>query len=547
MNELSRQPWKTMTEATAIEHTDTVFLKPNVKMELLASQWLAWSHLVSPVQHAMNIAFRYLPIMKSFVANPKVHRAASADPKFVGGPFIDLPESAVPEIKELISQTTAQCAELIAFAEDYKQFDKTIQERAHGYCLHDFYRELPRSLGGIVELAYDVNNHPSIRVIEEIVYKYGLENRFTQEILLHDRADIDRKFFANTPRIPSPSAFLAKIQFSDPALDRLSLMRTQPGSFLEAANIFGGDVRDNANFRGLFTTAAPARNAPDYAGDAVRVRYFGHACVLVQTSRTAILIDPITTWDAGSDGRFTYCDLPDSIDFLMISHAHQDHFSPEILVQLRHRVKRVIVPRNKGGNIADPAMALILHRLGYTNIDTVDAFDHVKFDEGKIVSLPFSGEHADLDVNSKQTVLVELKGRKFFFLVDSDAIDPALYKVVTTIAGKLDALFVGMECYGAPLSWLYGPLLTATISRRDDESRRLSASDCERAWRLVKDLDCSRAFIYAMGQEPWLRYLMGLEYQPGSIQLTQARNFIDRCRDSGVAVEHLHISRELFF
>jgi hypothetical protein len=192
-------------------------------------------------------------------------------------------------------------------------------------------------------------------------------------------------------------------------------------------------------------------------------------------------------------------------------------------------------------------MALILRRLGYTNVDIVDTFDRVELNEGAITSLPFSGEHADLDISSKQTVLVELKGRKFFFLVDSDAIDPALYKVVVKIAGRLDAVFVGMECYGAPLSWLYGPLLTATISRRDDESRRLSASDCERAWRLVKDLDCSTAFIYAMGQEPWLRYIMGLEYQPGSIQLTQASNFIDRCRDSDVTVEHLHISREMLF
>lgn len=171
----------------------------------------------------------------------------------------------------------------------------------------------------------------------------------------------------------------------------------------------------------------------------------------------------------------------------------------------------------------------------------------VKFDEGEIVSLPFSGEHADLDIHAKQTILVELKGRKVFFLVDSDAIDPALYRVVADAIGRLDALFVGMECFGAPLSWLYGPLLSKPLSRRDDESRRLSASDCERAWRLVRDLGCPKTFIYAMGQEPWMRYLMGLEYQPGCIQLAQTRNFFDRCREFSVEVEQLHISRELLF
>jgi L-ascorbate metabolism protein UlaG (beta-lactamase superfamily) len=485
--------------------------------------------------------------MQSFVSNPKVHFAASRDSKLIGGPFIDLPESAAPAISELIRKTKTECADLIDFAERYKQFDKLLQDNARGYCLHELYQQLPSSLAGIVEMSYNLNNHPSMRFIEEIVYEYGLDNRFTQEVSLSNIADSDRKFFGNTPRIDAENTFFAQARFDDPILDCLSAMRTEAGSFREVASAFGSGVTNHPGFRNLFTELAPARNAPEYNGDGVRVRYFGHACVLVQTARSAILIDPLVTWDAGSDGRFTYCDLPDSIDYLVISHAHQDHFSPEILVQLRHRVKVAIVPRNKGGNVADPSMALILRRLGYHNVRVVDVFDRIKFGEGEIVSLPFSGEHADLDVHSKQTILLKIKDRTFFFLVDSDAIDPALYKVVATVAGNLDALFVGMECYGAPLSWLYGPLLTAPISRRDDESRRLSASNCERAWRLVKDFGCSRAFIYAMGQEPWLRYIMGLEYQPGCIQLTQARNFVDRCRESGVEIEHLNISREMSF
>jgi hypothetical protein len=216
-------------------------------------------------------------------------------------------------------------------------------------------------------------------------------------------------------------------------------------------------------------------------------------------------------------------------------------------VQLRHRVRRVVVPRNVGGNIADPSMKLILQRLGYTNIDVVDAFDTVTFDEGEIVSLPFSGEHADLNIHSKQTIFINIKGKRFFFLVDSDAIDPGLYKAVIEIVGRPDAMFIGMECFGAPLSWLYGPLMTKPVSRRNDESRRLSASNSERAWRLVKDLGCSKAFIYAMGQEPWLRYLMGLEYKPDAIQLKQAENFIARCVEAGVEIEHLNIAREMHY
>ncbi len=466
----------------------------------------------------------------------------------MGGPFVDLPESAIPEVKALIQQTTTQFGKLIAFARDFKAFDQALQDGATGFCLTEFYDRMPASLAGSTEIYYDLNNNPALRVIEEIIYKYHLDNKPAQEICLSQIKDVDRKFFMTTPRLSAPDRFFATADFSAPQLDVISSMRTHPALLDEVSEAFGVDPSNKAAFENFFTTEVPQRKQPDYTGGDLRVRYFGHACVLIQTERTSILVDPTVTWDANeSDGRFTFADLPDVIDYVIISHCHQDHFSPELLVQLRHRVRKIIVPRNSGGNIADPSMKLILQRLGYVDIEVVDAFDSIKMDEGEIISLPFSGEHSDLNIHSKQTIFVNIKGRRLFFLVDSDAIDPGLYKLVTTIVGKPDALFIGMECFGAPLTWLYGPLLTKPISRRNDESRRLSASNCERAWRLVKDLGSSKAFIYAMGQEPWLRYLMGLEYKPDSIQLKQARSFAERCVEAGVEVEYLNISRELFF
>ena len=534
-----------MNDEAEIDH---VYLRPDVKMEFLACRWLAWGHLIAPVQHAMNIAFRHLPLMQSFIANPRTHIAAASDPKLYGGPFLDLPESAVPEVAKLASDTKDRCAELIRFAHDLKDFDQILQDGAKGFCLANFYERVPSTLAGAIEIAYDLNNHPTIRMIEEITYKYRLNNKDTQEICLFHQKDSERKFFMSTPRVAIPKSYFKKIDFSDPRLDLLSSMRTHSASLKELSHQFSIESETKLTFQSFFTSEPPKRNLPNYTGEDVRVRYFGHACVLIQSSRNSILIDPIFSWDVNlQDGRYNFSDLPDTIDFLVVTHAHQDHFSPEMLVQLRHKVRKIIVPRNVAGNIADPSMSLILKRLGFTNIEIVDPFDSVQFDEGEIISLPFSGEHADLNIQSKHTLLVRIKGRKFFFLVDSDAIDPALYDLVTEIIGEVDATFVGMECFGAPLTWLYGPLLTKPISRQNDESRRLSASNCERAWRLIAGLNSPRAFIYAMGQEPWLRYLMGLEYQPDSVQLKQARNFIEKCIGVGVEVEQLSISREMRF
>lgn len=532
----------------SFEMDTPVFLKPGIKMELLLDRWLAWPHLVPPVQYAMNLAFRYLPAMQSFVANPKIHVAASGDPALYGGPFIDLPESAVDEIAQLLADTKRRAADLIRFAVDFKAFDQRLQEQGTGYSLDAIHENLPPTLAGVTELVYDQNNHPSIRIIEELVPRAGLTNTASQELLLTDVADADRKFFMNTPRIAGDGNFFSRVPFASPVLDRLSSMRTHAAPFGELAELFDASTLANERFAAMFSTEPPVRNAPAYLGDGVRVRHFGHACVLIQSAQTTILVDPMFTWDASSeDGRFTYVDLPDRIDYLVISHCHQDHFSPEALVQLRHKVGKVIVPRNRTGSIADPSMELALRSLGYKDVDTLGALDRVEVDQGEIVSLPFTGEHADLDIFSKQTLFIRLKEKRFFFLVDSDAINPALYRLVREVAGRPDALFVGMECNGAPLSWLYGPLLTKPLSRRDDDSRRLSASNSARAWQLVKDLNCRRAFIYAMGQEPWLRYVMGANYAPNSIQAQQIQDFFKRCEEADVEFEHLHIGKELMF
>ena len=61
----------------------------------------------------------------------------------------------------------------------------------------------------------------------------------------------------------------------------------------------------------------------------------------------------------------------------------------------------------------------------------------------------------------------------------------------------------------------------------------------------MEELRCRSVYIYAMGQEPWMRYLMGLEYQPDSVQLQQAGNFVSRCTEAGLTVEYLKIAKEM--
>src|SRR5689334_5073410 len=96
---------------------DLVYLKPNIVPEPLFAGWYAWPHLISPATSAMNVVGRHLKIMNSFIQSPQIHVAAVKDPRMLGGPFMDHPESRVEAIKRLKEETLRNQRQLIIFAE----------------------------------------------------------------------------------------------------------------------------------------------------------------------------------------------------------------------------------------------------------------------------------------------------------------------------------------------------------------------------------------------------------------------------------------------
>jgi hypothetical protein len=260
------------------------------------------------------------------------------------------------------------------------------------------------------------------------------------------------------------------------------------------------------------------------------------------------LIDPVVAWDRDTDvARLTFADLPDFIDYVFLTHNHQDHVCPEVLLQLRERIGTILVPRNNPYSVADPSLRLTLRGLGFSNVEVMEPLETIRLVDGEIMSLPFYGEHADLSIASKHGLFLRALDRKFLFLADSDCADRALYSRLAKVVGKADALFIGMECHGAPLSWIYGPYLSQAPSHKADESRRLSGSNCDRAWTIVEEVGCDKAFVYAMGQEPWLKHILGLQYAQDSIQIVESDKFVRRCLDSGVPCQRLYGCQEFIF
>ena len=523
-----------------------LYLKSNIQAEPLFNQWYAWPLLVAPAPAAMNIANAHLKIMKSYVMAPHIHAAANKNPAMRGGPFIDYDGKRVDEIKGLMERTQKEQTEKIKFAESVVKLNEFLINEAKGYSMEPLYRSIPDDLRGYVELTYDLNNYPAVRFIEGLLYGSKYYDSSLQSLALSEVTQDERAFVFSTPRLEDKDHLHLRIPFNHEGIDELFRMRSvpQPLDYIKEALQCNG--KNDDLFRSFFSTETP-QPAPRYDGDQVRIRYFGHACILIETKNVSILTDPLISYSHPSElFRYTYLDLPETIDYVVVTHSHADHLMFETLLQLRHKIKNVIVPRNGGGFLQDPSLRLMLRSVGFKNVTEIDEMETIEVPDGGVTAVPFFGEHADLNIRTKTAHLIQLLGKSAMCAADSANIEPKLYEHVHALVGDIDVLFIGMECDGAPLTWVYGSLLTKPVDRKMDQSRKLSGSDCDRGLGIVDQLNCKQVYVYAMGAEPWLDFVTSIKYDETSKQIIESNKLIEKCRERGLTSERLYGSKEIF-
>lgn len=523
---------------------ESFYLRPNVQVEPLFDSWYAWPHLVPPATAARNVTERHLKIMDSYIEDYEIHEAAVKNPRLLGGPFMDFEGNRVDEVRALRDKTLARCAPLLELSAALQELDTMLRERAKGFSLQELYAAVPSALRGYVELVYDLNNQPSYRLLESLLYRSRFFLKSEQSLALSVVGVDERPFVLSTPRLSSPDTLLLDMPFDDERVDRLFHLKRTPAALNAIQELFNGH-HDDPLLKTLLTDRAPAPYA-GYDGDGVRWRYFGHACILVETREVTMLFDPVISYDyPASIRRYTYDDLPERIDYVLITHDHQDHVLFETLVQIRSRVGLFVVPKNRSGSLQDPSLKMILERIGCRNVLEIGEMEEIPIPGGEITAIPFFGEHADLDIQTKSAYLVRTHGKSLLFAADSCAFDDVLYRHVHSAVGDIDVIFLGMECDGAPLSWLYGPLLTGKLDRRMDQSRRLAGSDFAQAKMLVDTFHPREVYVYAMGQEPWLNYVMSIKYTEQSKPIVESNKLLAECASRGIVSERLFGEKEI--
>lgn len=85
------------------------------------------------------------------------------------------------------------------------------------------------------------------------------------------------------------------------------------------------------------------------------------------------------------------------------------------------------------------------------------------------------------------------------------------------------------------------------INYKHDQGRRLSGSNSAKAWNIVQTLGAKKAYVYAMGLEPWLSYLLGMTEDSNSLPMIESEHFINLCQQNGVESSRLYLKNEFFY
>ncbi|MDK1287002.1 MBL fold metallo-hydrolase [Pseudoalteromonas umbrosa] len=519
-----------------------LYLKEEAYFEPLVNNWYAWAFLIPPLTCARYVDKTHRRIMKSFVNNYRLHIMASKESALTGGEFVSCTEEQVQDIKSLIEDIEKGPHNFIELSNAIKELESELRNHVNGESIEYLYSKVPEMLRGFVEIFLDLEHKPSYRVIEPLVYASELYNTDVQKSAFGLVADDkERGFVFSTPRLPDADHIHVNLELKSEVLDRIFASRTQPMTESEIEEIFGSlEKKGGLDYRALFTETPPDKSCPQLT-DGIRLEYLGHAGFLVQSAHDSILIDPMMATLAPSQKNeaIRYCELPEQLDYILLTHAHSDHYSLETLIQLRHKTNCVVVPKNNGGTLADPSMKLSLKQLGF-NVIEVDDMEVINLKSGTVTSIPFLGEHGDLNIRSKSAWLIETQGKKLYFGADSSNPDCELFEHIRKSIGSLDYLFIGMECVGAPYTWSYGALHTQMVSKSIKNSRRLNGSDCKQALGIIDKLTPDHVYIYALGMEPWYKYLMGIEYDDESTQIVESNELVNTLEARQIEVGRLY-------
>lgn len=518
-------------------------LSRHVVFEPLVNRWHATATTVSPLPGLLDVTGHQIPALESYLEAPSSHFEGAR--RIPGSAFLAIPPQRAAEVASLLDRTAQRFSAEAILIDELRAFESWLLSSATGEELSAAYERVPPPLRPFVELVYDYHARPHARFEEGLLYRsplYPRDVHSTSAFILE--SDADRTFSASTPRLPSLDLAELGTVWEAPEWSRVFDLDLHPAPRDQALERLAAVGLGAPRAEKVLEPFTPSDPPP--TGD---VQVMGHATVLFRHRGETILFDPVISPipRRGGAPRTTFADLPERIDVVAITHAHNDHFALETLWRLRDRVGTLVVPRNMGLAWADVSLRRVAERMGYRRIVEVSAGDSLLLADGELVAGPFWGEHGDVAHGNRCTYALRLGKRVMLMLVDAQPLAPESFsEFARQLGAEIHSLWLNTELVGAPLGWTFDAVFPKKRDKKKEITRRCRGSNKKEALDLVERLRPRCVFNYAMGTEPWLSFILGGEDRESSIaREEESRAMLEAARARGLEARRL-VAGEIF-
>lgn len=500
----------------------------------LSSAWTAELFNMAPLVRSLTLCYRDVPGLEHLLGAINGWRDDQPEDTSPETQFARRWVQRKPALEALLAQITQERAAELKSAEEVSAFLNLLRTRAPADRIEPLYAQLPSALRGRTELGYGNLGGPLLRYFERIAY--ATDDASAHQSLLLFAREQDGQDAERAPVLNREEDLRWKRPLADPQLDQLFSLSLKPAPAEQVVELLGLKSAQDPRLSRLFSSS-PVPKAQPWKNEQLRVRYFGHACVLVEYGGISILVDPLIpgrTLQPGPE-RFSFEELPERIDYVLITHGHMDHFHLSTLLRLRHRIGCLVVPRNPGLQLGDPSLKLLAQSLGFAQVQELDVLESVKAGPLEMVAVPFLGEHGDL-LLAKSSWLVRSPKQTLLFAADSKCLDERLFQDVRQVVGAVDTVFVGTCSLGNPVHAYYPQLFAGHPPSEALDTRLTDGASAEEASRLLQSLKASRVVVYALGLESWIHDLIGGTPPPMLAHYRQeAQKLLSLARAAGVS------------
>jgi L-ascorbate metabolism protein UlaG (beta-lactamase superfamily) len=147
------------------------------------------------------------------------------------------------------------------------------------------------------------------------------------------------------------------------------------------------------------------------------VTLLSHSSLLLQSERSAVLVDPVV-WRAMGGTQRTFDILRTPLGAICCTHNHWDHCHFQTLLWLDKDVP-ILVPRVREPSMLNPPMVDALRRLGFTDVREVESWTSVQIEDIEIIPVPFHGEQDEPDFEMDHyTYVLRTRGLSLYGGVD---------------------------------------------------------------------------------------------------------------------------------